>query len=68
MHFFTTGVVSTVYMFFTTSVVNAMYILFAIVVVNAIYIQNITLDITVVNIVLCCIMGTGVGVGMDAMS
>ena len=66
--FFATGVISAVCMFFATGVVNAMYILFAIDVVNAMYILNITLNITVVNIVLCCIVGTDVGMGVGAMS
>ena len=66
--FFATGIVSAVCMFFVTGVVNTVCIPFATGVVNTMYIPNVTLDITVVNIVLCCIMGTGVGVGMDAMS
>ena len=66
--FFATGVVSTVCMFFVTDVINAVCIPFATGVVNAMYMLNVTLDITVVNIVLYCIGGTGVGVGVGAMS
>ena len=66
--FFATGVVSTVCMFFATGIVNAVCIPFATGVVNAMYMPNVTLDITVVNIVLCSIMSMGVGVGMGAMS
>ena len=66
--FFATGVVSAVCMFFVTGIVNAVCIPFATGVVNAMYMPNVTLDITVVNIVLCCIVGTGVGVGVGAMS